>query len=219
MKISKETMTVLKNFSGINSNIMIRAGNTLATISPQKNVMASVSVAEQFPVDFGIYDLSEFLGTLSLFEDPDVSFSGDYATISQGARRIRYNAADKAVLTLPPEKQIKFPNVDVEIVVPAETLAFAIRTASVLRSSDISIVGDGTDLRIVVSDLKNSGSNSFDEVIGKSDLTFKANMKGDNLRLLPQEYTVSISSKKISRWAATKGDMVVFVALETTSVF
>ena len=218
MKISKETLNVLKNFSGINSNIMLRAGNSLATISPQKNVMASVTVAEQFPVDFGIYDLGEFLGALSLFEDPDVEFFGDYAVISQGNSSIRYNAADKAVLTLPPEKQIKFPTVDVEFVLPANTLAIALRTAAVLRSSDISVLGDGTDLRIVVSDLKNSSANSYNVVIGKTDLTFKANMKVDNLKLLPQEYTVSISSKKISRWTAAN-DMIAFVALETTSTF
>ena len=67
MKLSKETLSVLKNFATINGNILIKSGDRLSTISAQKNVMASVSVKETFDRDFGIYDLNEFLGVYSLF--------------------------------------------------------------------------------------------------------------------------------------------------------
>ena len=219
MKISKETVQILKSFSGINSNIMIKQGNRLATISPQKNVMADAAVAETFPADFGIYDLSEFLGALSLFDDPDVKFEGKSVSLSEGNDSIRYFAADASVLTVPPEKKITFPTPDVEFVLPAAVLTKAIRTASVLKATDVSVVGDGTDLKIVVGDLKNATANSYNVIIGTTDLTFSANLKIDNLKMIHQEYTVSISSKKISRWVATSGDMTVFVALESSSSF
>lgn len=219
MKISKETVQILKSFSGINSNIMIKQGSRLATISPQKNVMADAAVAETFPADFGIYDLSEFLGALSLFDDPDVKFEGKSVSLSEGNDSIRYFAADASVLTVPPEKKITFPTPDVEFVLPAAVLTKAIRTASVLKATDVSVVGDGTDLKIVVGDLKNATANSYNVIIGTTDLTFSANLKVDNLKMIHQEYTVSISSKKISRWVATSGDMTVFVALESSSSF
>lgn len=219
MKISKETVQILKSFSGINSNIMIKQGSRLATISPQKNVMADAAVAETFPADFGIYDLSEFLGALSLFDDPDVKFEGKSVSLSEGNDSIRYFAADASVLTVPPEKKITFPTPDVEFVLPAAVLTKAIRTASVLKATDVSVVGDGTDLKIVVGDLKNATANSYNVIIGTTDLTFSANLKIDNLKMIHQEYTVSISSKKISRWVATSGDMTVFVALESSSSF
>ena len=219
MKISKETVQILKSFSGINSNIMIRQGNRLATISPQKNVMADAAVAETFPADFGIYDLSEFLGALSLFDDPDVEFEGKTVSLSEGNDSIRYYAADTSVLTIPPEKKITFPTPDVEFVLPAAVLTKAIRTASVLKAADVSVVGENGVLKIVVGDLKNATANSYNVTIGSTDLTFSANLKVDNLKMIHQDYTVSISSKKISRWVATSGDMTVFVALESSSTF
>ena len=219
MKISKETVQILKSFSGINSNIMIKQGSRLATISPQKNVMADAAVAETFPADFGIYDLSEFLGALSLFDDPDVTFSGKSVTLTEGNDSIRYFAADASVLTVPPEKKITFPAADVEFVLPAAVLTKAIRTASVLKATDVCVVGDGSDLKIVVGDLKNATANSYNVTIGSTDLIFSANLKIDNLKMIHQDYTVSISSKKISRWVATAGDMTVFVALESSSTF
>lgn len=219
MKISKETLSILKNFSAINSNVQLRAGNVLKTISPQKNVMASVTVAEQFPVDFGIYDLSEFLGAVSLFDDPDVTFDGKTATIGSSTDSIKYFAADASVLTLPPEKNITFPAADVEFDVASALLQKLLRTASVLKATDLSVVGDGSTLKLVVCDLKNPSSNSYQHVVGDTDLTFKANIKIDNLKMIPQDYTVSISSKRISRWVAKEGDMTVFVACESTSQF
>lgn len=219
MKISKDTVQILKSFSGINSNILIKPGNRLATISPQKNVMADVSVPETFPAEFGIYDLSEFLGVISLFDDPDIKFDGKSVYLSEGAQRLRYYAADPSVLTVPPEKKITFPTPEVQFSLPATVLTKAIRTAAVIKASDLSIVGEDGALRIIVVDLKNTTSNTFDVTLGSTDLTFRANLKVDNLKMIPQDYEVSISSKKISRWVATTGDMTVFVALESSSSF
>jgi hypothetical protein len=219
MQISKETLQILKNFSGINSNILIKPGNRLATISPQKNVMAEVTVPETFPVEFGIYDLSELLGAVSLFDTPEIEFSSNKATISQGDKDIDYFASDVSVLTVPPEKKITFPTAVVEFDLPGTELTQIIRTASVLKATDLSVVGDGSSLRIVVSDLKNATSHKFNMHIGETDLTFRANIKIDNLKMIHQDYKVSIASKGITRWVDSADNMTVFVALEANSQF
>ena len=219
MKFSKETLAILKNFSSINSNIMLKKGSALATISPQMNVMASVTVEEDFPVDFGIYDLGQFLGVLSLFEDPEVKLEEKVATIKSGRNSIKYYAADKSVLNLPPDKQIKFPAVDVEFDLTAQQLQQILKTAGVLGSPDLSVVGDGETLQLVVGDLKVETSNVFSIELGDTDKTFSANFKIENLKMIVQDYKVEISSKRLSKWTATSGDMTLFVALETTSKF
>lgn len=219
MQISKETVQILKNFSGINSNILLKPGNRLATISPQKNVMADVTVAETFPVEFGIYDLSEFLGALSLFDNPDVEFKDKVVVLSEGTEEIRMYASDPGVLTVPPEKKIVFPTPDVEFDLSANALTKILRTAAVLKSADMSIVGNGKNITVSVSDLKNTTANNYISIVGETDLTFRANIKIDNLKMINQDYTVSISSKKISRWVDATKNMTVFVALEATSTF
>ena len=216
MKLSKETVGLFKNFSGINSNLLLKSGNKLATISAQKNVMADATVSETFP-DFGIYDLNEFLGAMSLFEDPELDFEDKYVTIKQGNMSIKYFAADASVLTAP-QKSITFPQAEIEFTMTAAMLNMVHRTASVLRATDLSIIGDGETITAVVGDKKNATGNSFSEPVGTTDKTFRVNLKVENLKMLPGEYTVSISSKKISRFKGT-GDLVYYVAVEADSTF
>jgi len=216
MKLSKETTALIKNFASINSNLLLKSGNKLATISAQKNVMADATVSETFP-DFGIYDLNEFLGAMSLFEDPELDFSEKYVTIKQGNMSIKYFAADASVLTAP-QKSITFPEAEIQFSMTAAMLNMIHRTASVLRAADVSIVGDGSTITAVVGDKKNATGNSFSEPVGTTDKTFKVNLKVENLKMIPGDYAVSISSKKISRFKGN-GDLVYYVAVEADSSF
>lgn len=217
MKLSKETVALFKNFAGINSNLLLKSGSKLATISGQKNVMADVTVTETFP-DFGIYDLNEFLGAMSLFDDPDLDFQDKYVSIRQGSSNIKFYAADASVLTAP-QKAITFPDAEINFNMSAAMLNMISKTASVLRASDVSIVGDGSTITVVVGDKKNATGNSFSESVGTTDKTFKVNLKVENLKMLPGDYAVSISSKKISRFKSVAGDLDYYVAVEADSTF
>lgn len=218
MKLSKETLGVFKNFAGINSNLLLKQGTKLATISAQKNVMADVTVNETFP-DFGIYDLNEFLGAMSLFEDPELTFTDKVCTITQGNMSIKYYAADSSVLTAP-SKAITFPDAEINFELSAAMLTMIQRTASVLRASDVTIVGEAGVITIVVGDKKNATGNSFQEAVGTTDKSFKVNLKVENLKMIPGDYTVSVSSKKISRFkSSTTSDLVYYVAVEADSTF
>jgi len=217
MKLSKETVALFKNFAGINSNLLLKSGNKLSTISAQKNVMSDATVSETFP-DFGIYDLNEFLGAMSLFEDPELEFQDKFVSISQGSMKIKFFAADASVLTAP-QKAITFPEAEVNFNITSQMLNMIQKTASVLRSPDVSIVGDGKTITAVVGDKKNATGNSFSEPVGATDKTFKVNLKVENLKMLPGDYDVSISSKKISRFKSTASDLVYYVAVEADSTF
>jgi hypothetical protein len=217
MKLSKETVALFKNFAGINSNLLLKSGSKLATISGQKNVMADVTVTETFP-DFGIYDLNEFLGAMSLFDDPDLDFQDKYVSIRQGSSNIKFYAADASVLTAP-QKAITFPDAEINFNLSAAMLNMISKTASVLRASDVAIVGDGSTITVVVGDKKNATGNSFSESVGTTDKTFKVNLKVENLKMLPGDYAVSISSKKISRFKSPATDLVYYVAVEADSTF
>ena len=218
MKLSKDTIAIIKNFAGINSNLLLKQGNKLSTISAQKNVMSDVTVTETFP-DFGIYDLNEFLGAMSLFDDPELEFSDKVCKITQGNMSIKYFAADASVLTAP-TKAITFPEAEINFELSNQMLTMIQRTASVLKASDVSVVGENGQITLVVGDKKNATGNSFSEPVGTTDKTFKVNLKVENLKMIPGDYTVSVSSKKISRFkSTTNGDLVYYVAVEADSTF
>jgi len=218
MKLSKDTVGLFKNFAGINSNLLLKQGNKLATISTQKNVMSDTVVAETFPADFGIYDLNEFLGAMSLFNDPELDFSDKYVTIKEGGASIKYFAAEIGNLVVP-QKAIVFPEAEIEFTLTSTMLNMIQKTSSVLRATDLQIVGDGSKMVIQVGDKKNATGNTYNAQVGSTDKEFKVNLKVENLKMLPGDYLVSISSKKISRFKATSSELVYYVAVEADSVF
>ena len=74
MKLSTETLSILKNFGAINQGILFKAGKTLKTVSSHKNILAQVNITEEVPADFGVYDLNNFLSVISLGTDPTFEF-------------------------------------------------------------------------------------------------------------------------------------------------
>jgi hypothetical protein len=219
MELSKDTLTLIKNFAGINGSLMLKAGNKLATISEGKNVMAEATIAEDLPMDFGIYDLNEFLNVVSLFQTTNLDFQEKYVLVSDGGTsRIKYFAAGEGVVKSAPTT-IKFPAADVTFTLDASQLAMIQRTSSALKASDVSIVGADGKLKVIVSDKKNDTSNAYEVILGDTDETFKANLKVENLKMLPNDYTVEISKKKISRFKHTASDLTYFIAVEADSEF
>lgn len=219
MQLSKETLTLIENFSNINGSLLLKTGSKITTISESKNVVGDVTVPESFPIEFGIYDLKEFLGVLSLFDKPELEFNDKHVVISDGGKsRIKYFAAGDGVVKAAPGS-VKFPSTDVEFELTSAQLAMIRRTSGVLKANDLSIVGENGQLKLVVADKKNSTSNAYEVVIGETDVDFRANLQVDNLKMLQGDYLVSISKKKISRFVNKASDLTYFVAIESDSVF
>jgi hypothetical protein len=218
MKLSKDTLSVIKNFAAINSNLSIKAGNKITTISSGKNIMAEAIVAESFPIDFGVYDLNEFLGAMSLFESPELDFSTKSVSIKEGKNSVKYYAANQSILTIIPSIK-QFPTPDIEFDLPGAMLSQIQRVSSILRATDFSVVGDGTTIAVVVGDKSNPTGNTFESDLGDTDKSFKVNFKVENLKMMAGDYRVSIGGKKISRFQATNTQLTYYVALELDSTF
>jgi len=132
MKLSDITLALLKNFAGINNSILVKKGNKLRTISVAKNILAEADITEEFPRDFAIYDLNQFLNGLSLHQDPDLDFVEEsYLSIKEGKRRVKYFFADPNVIISPPEKEIQLPSEDVCFQLDSVTLEKLLNAAAV----------------------------------------------------------------------------------------
>ena len=143
MKLSDKTHTILKNFAGINNSILVKQGNSLRTISVAKNILAEASIDEEFPKDFAIYDLNQFLNGLGLHQDPEMDFGQEsYLTIREGKRRVKYFYADPAVIVSPPEKEITLPSEDVHFQLDSIALEKLLKAAAVYQLPDLSAIGE-----------------------------------------------------------------------------
>jgi|TARA_B100000035_G_scaffold150794_1_gene128514 hypothetical protein len=220
MKLSDNTLTVLKNFAGINNSILVKEGKRLRTISVAKNILAEAEIKEDFPKDFAIYDLNQFLNGLSLHQDPDLDFKEDsYVTIREGKRRVKYFFADPNVIISPPEKEINLPTQDVCFQLDSSTLEKLLKAAAVYQLPDLSAVGEAGVIKLVVRDKKNDTSNEFAIVVGETDKEFSFNFKVENIKIIPGAYDVVVSSKLLSEFKNTKYDLKYYIALEPDSTF
>jgi hypothetical protein len=221
MKLSDNTLTLLKNFAGINQSILVKKGNKLRTISIAKNILAEAEITEEFPRDFAIYDLNQFLNGLSLHQDPDLDFAEDsYITIREGKRRVKYFYADPNVIISPPEKEIKLPSEDVCFQLETGSLEKLVKAASVYQLPDISAIGDAGAIRLVVRDKKNDTSNEYSIVVGETTEQFTFNFKVENIsKIISGAYNVVVSSKLLSQFTNTKHNLSYWIALEPDSTF
>ena len=218
MKLSNGTINVLKNFSTINQNLVIKEGSDISTMSAMKNIVAKAKVEEDFTKEFAIYDLNEFLSALSLFGTPDLDFQDDYVVITEegSAKSLKYWYSDPSVVTTP-TKDITMPSNEVQFDFSSDSLAEITKAASVIGAPDM-VLEKG---KLRVTDKKNTTANDYatELDVPDSDVDYKFWFKVENLKLLPGSYSVEVSSKNISRFSNSNVDIEYFIALEPESSY
>ena len=220
MKLSDSTISLLKNFSTINQSILFKQGTRLRTISVMKNILAEATIAEEFPKDFGIYDLNQYLNGLALHNNPELNFEADnYVVIKEGRSRSKYFFADPSVIITPPDKSIDLPSEDVTFDLSTDQLDKLLKAAAIYQLPDLAVVGGDGVVKVVVRDKKNDTSNDFAITVGETDATFSFNFKVENIKILPGTYSVVVSQKLLSRFTNKNQDLVYFIALEPDSTF
>ena len=223
MKLSDHTVDVLKNFATINQNLVIKQGSTLTTMSAMKNIVAKAEVEESFDKEVAIYDLNEFLASISLFTNPVLEFDEGFVTIREEnnpKNSLKYFYSDPSVVTSP-NKTITMPSKEVSFKLNGENLNKLKRAAGVIQAPDLVLEKKNTDVFLTVKDKKNDTANTFsidvDTVADGSD--FKFFFKVENLKLMDGDYEVDISSKNISHLESSNKDVEYWVALEPESVY
>jgi len=217
MKIEVETLNVLKNFSKINPSILIQEGNVLKTISPTKSIMAKAQIKTDFPKRFAIYELDRFLANLSTFENPDFDFKDKHVDLLDGSSKLKYVYADENTVMKAPDKEIVLPSVDVSFVLKDEDLKKVEKSAGINGLPEIVIAGDGKKVYIQAANTKNPSGTMYSVEIGETDKTFRAIFKAENIKIIPGDYQVSISSKGISHFVGK--EVEYYIAIEATSTF
>jgi hypothetical protein len=215
MKLSQNTINVLKNFSSINPSIIIKPGNSLATMSPNKTIMAKANVTEAFTGTYGIYALNRFISVLSLFDDPELQFDTETITVGSEGKKTTYYLSDTSVLLAVPDREIKLPSVDVEVKLTNKDLQSVMKALGVLGLSELAVVGDGAEVSLQAVDTSNKTKDAYSIRIGTTDKVFKAVFRSENLKIMDGDYDLKISSRGISQFVGT--EVTYWIAVEAAS--
>ena len=220
MKLSDNTLSLLKDFSTINQSILFKQGSKLRTISVMKNILAEATVEEELPKDFGIYDLNQFLNGLGLHQSPTLDFENEgHVVIKEGKMRSKYFFADPQVIITPPDKEITLPTEDVSFELSTQQLDKLLKAAGIYQLPDLAVIGEAGVVKLLVRDKKNDTSNDFSVVVGETDKQFSFNFKIENIKILPGTYEVVVSQKLLSKFTNKDCDLRYYIALEPDSTF
>lgn len=227
VQLSAKTIQILANFASINSSILFKKGNVIKTISNAQNILAKAVVDETFPQDFAIYDLSQFLSAISLFNDPVLIFdNANYVTIrdsNRGRRSKYYFSNPEITMRNAPDREIKFPGGNINFEVSNANLKALSKAAAVYGLPDFTVRSEQDTVTLQTRDKEDDTSNTYDQVVsGSADDEYTLDFKVENLKLfgMPSDnwgdktYEVSVSSRMISEWKFSEFDLTYFIALE-----
>jgi len=216
MKLSEYTLSVLKNFANINSGVVLRPGNVQKTMSDEQSILVEAELEEAFPQDFGVYDLNQFLGNISTLGDPELEFHDKWVNLKDSDLTVKYFGCDASLIKSPPAKGLTLDNPDVTFDLTNATLSKLLKLASMNVLPHLSIVGENGELLIKTHEKGNDTSNSVESVnIGKTDKTFVASFKTENIKLLPDDYTVDIKLGAFAKFTSKTKKITYFIALVT----
>ena len=216
MKLSNETVTVLSNFSSINQGIKFKKGTKLSTVSSGKTVMATAGIKDEFPQDFCIYDLNQFLSVNSLFKDkPELDFTDNEVIFKNGKSKINYRFTAESMIVAAPEKELTLPSADSSFTLSAEDYDWLMKTAKVLSSPNIGVVSEGDKIELTTFDAKDNSAHTNSIEVGEGNgKKYKIVFKTENIKLIPGSYEVKISFKGFAHFKNTKDDIQYWVAFE-----
>lgn len=220
MKLSDDTVAILKNFSGINQSLQFKAGNTLKTISPLKTIFVEATVGENFPKEFALYDLNKLLAKVSLYKDAELAFDDDKLNISTENKKksdyIKY-CSPKIIVT-PPEKSITFGEADCTFSLSQEDLDWMRKSAGISGSPNFVFESDGDVVYFIATDVKDDSSDQSKIEIGTGDgRKFRIVMKVENFRLLDGSYDVSFAKKGLSQFKHKSIPITYYIAIEAAN--
>lgn len=217
MKFGARTIQILRNFSAINPSLQFDEGDVLKTISPNKTILAKAKLDDEIESTFAIYDLSRFLGVVSLFNEPQFELEEKLVNIKSQGRKVSYTFADPSTIVLPPNKEIKIGDADVSFNLKNEQFTEVMKALGVMSFPELVIAGEDGKVVLRATDTKNPSSDKYDIEVGETDLEFLAVFKSENLKIIPDNYEVFISSKGISHFVGT--DVEYWISIESNSKF
>ena len=221
MKISERTINLLKNYANINQSIEFQEGKTLKTVSPLNTILTSVEIEEEFPRKFPIYEVNRFLGTLSLFNDPELNVDESGVSIADDKHSAIYRyCGSSSMFQTPPEKEISFPEPEIVFQLSHEQFKTTINAANTLGLPEVVVESNNGEIELVVSDTGNASSDRFSTTVGKTDETFRMIFKTENLnKIMEGDYHVALSSKRISHFKRKTDTLNYWIALEQNSTY
>ena len=216
MKLSDNTLSVLKNFASINSGVVLKSGKTQKTISPEKSILVEATLEDDIPTEFGIYDLNQFLGNVTTLKNPELTFGKDVVTLDDGELAVTYRGCSANLVITPPDKELVLKDITTKFSLANATSQKLLKVATMINLPNLSVIGNDGDLLLKIHEKANDTSNDGVQKIGDyAGKDFTATFKTENLKLMPDDYNVEVQAGAFAKFTNQNNTLTYLIALET----
>lgn len=212
MKLSENTISILKNFAEINPSLHFPEGSRIKTRAEAGNIHAEVTLDESFPQSFGIWDLPSAISMLTLFEDAEIEFGEHSLTISKDESQFELFYANEELVKPVTNSIPKYDSL-FECKLSANDIQTIKKTSGILKAKAISFVGDGKEVVLSVGDHTVSTKNSYRQSLGKSENVFNFNLDISVFKVVTDDYVVNVASRKFVHLASESKDLDYVLAV------
>lgn len=218
MKFTQRTIQLLRNFSSINESIVFYPGSTIRTVSLGNNVFARAHVEFNNEQTFGIYNLGEFLASLSMFNDPDIVPTPSILTIKEGRKRMNYVCTDPKMIHSFEQSGVKLPSADIGFRLESDDFTKLTKALGILKTPEVVVRGDGSVITIGTHDqTKGTSGSEFNIELAETTEDFEFVLSSDKLKMLNEDYDITISKRGLIEFKAH--DVTYWVLGEKSSKF
>lgn len=217
MQFDTKTIAILRNFSSINPSVIFKPGNVISTISPSRSILAKATIPVEIESEFAIYDLSQFLGALSMFDTPDLTVTDTAMQIRKGGEKINYRFASPSLILSPPEKEVNIPAPEITFDLKEEVLTRTLRALSVIGCPELAVTGEDGIIYLEAINIKNDAASTYRVEVGTTTAKFRQVFLAENIKLIPCDYRVNISSRGIANFAGA--DVQYWISTEPSSTY
>jgi hypothetical protein len=216
MKLSEQTLAVLKNFATINSGVVLKPGKVQKTISAEKSILVEAELEDITDHEFGIYDLNQFLGNIITLKNPNLDFGEQTVVMTdEDGTKMDYRACAAELVISPPTKELTLDSPDVVFDLSNSTFVKLMRLGAMNALPNLTIAGKDGELKASVHEKNNDTSNMASTTIGAwSGEDFTASFKTELLKMLPDDYKVEIKLGGFAKFSSTTKNLVYFISLE-----
>ncbi len=199
MKLSTATLNVLKNFATINQGLVVNKDAPVYTKTVSNSLLAKCSF-EDLKETFAIYDISGYLQTLSLFDDPDIKFNDNNMTISDGIQSVKRHYSSIDVIDYPEDDQITTiegmtKDSKVDFVMSGEQLSKILKASAVMKFDTLTLVSTGEinqTIKAKLSDSSNCTADTFELDLGLCETQINVKLFVENIKVLPASYDITV---------------------------
>lgn len=170
--VSETTQKILKNFSGISSQILLREGKSQRNCTKSKSVLALAELPEAWPKETAVFDLPKLVGTLSNFSKPGIEFGDEVMVIRdvhETAQGAKYQYSDPSLI-LTEDRTPELGTVVLEFTLTETTASRLKKFSGQLDLTDISIKLESGNVVLTAFDGKNPRSHKFEVTIPAEDV-------------------------------------------------